>query len=233
MRRALIVSCALAVMFGVLVACGEDEPSNPIRTIEPQRTASSPSPDLQKTEDSKGCKLLTSKERESIAGEKLETVGPLPVIQGALLCRWVKTLSTPVTTSIKVVSQPLQVWVKALPKQIDNLTVSGRSQEKYTERLQSAKKKILRAPDEVSDKQACGYFSLMVEISQGKKGLTEGILFQGTQRGDFKVIWQRCAGGVHTELIYEEPELQVSPAVAQAVIRLGKVAHRRAVKILQ
>ncbi|MGH3474250.1 MAG: hypothetical protein ACRDOT_04970 [Aeromicrobium sp.] len=233
MRRALIVSCALAVVLGALGACGGDESANPIRSIEPQRTASSPSPDPETIKDSEGCRLLTGGERRSIAGEKLEIVAPLPVIDGALLCRWVKTLKTPVTTSLKVVSQPLQVWVKSLPKQIERLMVSGRSKEEYSERLQTAKKEILGRSDEISNKEACKYFSLLVEISMDKKNKTEGILFQGTQRGDYKVTWQRCAGGVHTELVYEEPGLQVSLALSQAVIRLGKTAHKRAVDKLQ
>jgi len=234
MRRALIVSCALAVVLGVLGACGGDqEPANPVRTLEPKRTASSPSVDPGTAKNSEGCRLLTPAERRSIAGEKLNIVAPLPVIKGALLCRWVKTLSTPVTTAIKVVSQPLDVWVKNVPKQIDNLMVSGRSDGEYSDRLQAAKKTILGSPDEVSDKQACKYFSLLVEISMDKKNQTEGILFQGTQRGDYKVTWQKCAGGVHTELVYEEPGLQVSLALSQAVIRLGKTAHRRAVDQLR
>jgi hypothetical protein len=233
MRRALVVSCALAVVAGVLAGCGGDEPSTPIRTIEPSRTASSPSVDPQVAKDSEGCKLLTAAERRSIAGEKLEIVAPSPAIRGALLCRWVKSLKTPVTTSIKVISQPLQVWVRNVPRQIDRLTVSGRSDGAYTERLQAAKKEILRGPEEISDKQACTYFSLLVEISMDKKNQTEGILFQGTQRGDYKVTWQKCAGGVHTELGYEEPGLQVSLALSQSVIRLGKIAHRRAVDQLQ
>jgi hypothetical protein len=229
MRRALVVSCALAVVLGVLGACGEDEPATPIRTVEPQRTASSPSVDPERFKNEEGCRLLTGPERRSIAGEKLETVAPSPLIKGALICRWVKTLNTPVTTSIKVVSQPLDVWVQQVPKQIDRLMVSGRSDGKYSDRLQAAKKQILRGPDEISHEEACKYFSLLVEISQDKKGLREGLLFQGTQRGDFKVSWQRCSGGVHTELAYEEPGLKVSLALSQAVIRLGKTAHRRAV----
>ena len=44
--------------------------------------------------------------------------------------------------------------------------------------------------------------------------------------------WQRCAGGVHTELAYEEPGLQVSLALSQSVIRLGKLAHKRAINKL-
>jgi hypothetical protein len=233
MRRALVVSCALAVVLGVLAACGGDEPSNPIRRAEPPRTASSPSPDPEMIKNSEGCQLLTPAERRSIAGQKLNIVSPVPVIKGALVCRWVDTLSTPVATSLKVTSQPLQVWLKSLPGHIDRLTVAGRSDDKFSKRLQDAKKEIIRAPEDISDRQACQYFSLLVEISQNKKGLKEGILFQGTQRGDYKVTWQKCAGGVHTELIYEEPKLQVSLALAQSVIRLGKSAHRRGVNRLQ
>jgi hypothetical protein len=230
MRRALVVSCALAVVLGLLGACGDDQPATPIRTIEPQRTASSPSPDPETARNSEGCRLLTPAERGSIAGEKLETVAPLPVVKGALLCRWVKSLSTSVTTSIRVISQPVQLWVQTLPAEIDRVIASGKANDKFIDRLKIAKRTILRGADEVSDKQACSYFSLLLEVNdKTKKGETQALLFQGTIRGDYTVGWQRCAGGVHTDLLYEEPGLQVSLALSQAMIRLGKTAHRRAV----
>ena len=233
MRRARVVLCALVVVLGgILGACGDDEPANRIK-LEPQQTASSSSPDVKTTKNSEGCKLLSPAERESIAGDTLDAVAPMPAIEGALLCRWAKTLASPRTTYIQVISQPLQVWVKRLPKHIDNLVASGKSDEEYSKRLQALKKDVIRAPEDVSDKQACKYFSLVVEISRDKKGLTEGLLFQGTQYGDYKLTWQRCGGGVHTELVYEEPGLQISLPLGQAVIRLGKAAHRRAVDRLE
>ena len=235
MRRALIVPCALAVMFGVLVACGDDEPSNPIRTIEPQRTASSPSPDPEAARNSAGCQLLTAKDRRSMAGESLETVKPLPLIDGILLCQWVKTLTTPKTTSIKVISQPAQVWAQRnVPKQVNRFIATGRSGDKLTDRLLAAKKEISGGAAEVGGAEACGMFSLLVEANNKKrKGLTQDLQFQGTTSGDFTVAWQKCTKGVHTELSYAEPGLQPSLAVSQSVIRLGNLAHRRAVDILQ
>ena len=227
MRRALVVSCALAVVFGLLAACGDEEPT-PIRTVEPRQTASSPSPDAKLFKKGRGCDLLTPAERRSIAGEKLDTVAPGLVIKGALQCRWVRSLATRRTIVIQVTSQARRVWVKQLPTLIDNLTVSGRADAKYTERLQSIKKAAINEPESISDKEACEYLSLFAEIGQGKKNRTQGILVQGTQYGDYTISWQRCSQGVHTELIYEEPGLQVSLALAQSVIRLGKAAHRRA-----
>ncbi len=233
MRRTWVVLSALAVVLSlVLGACGGEEPQTPIRTPKPQKTASSPSPDTETTKKSEGCKLLTPAERRSIAGEKLNTVAPLPVTKGALVCTWVHTLSTPLTTTLKVTSQPVDLWVRGVPKRIDDLILSGRFDQKYSKRLQTAKKEILRGSEKLSEKQACKYFSLLVEVHEGKKNLTEGILFQGTARGDYQVSWQKCAGGVETELVYEEPGLQVSLALSQSVIRLGKAAHKRALKLL-
>ena len=233
MRRARVVFCAL-VLGIVLGACGGDgEPAGPIRTFEPETTASSPSPEPLTDQSSEGCQLLTPDDRRSIAGEKLDTFAPMPPIEGALQCRWVKTLTTPRTTSIKVVSQPPHVWLQQVPIYIDTLVASGRSDAEYSKRLQSLKKRVIRAPEDVSDEQACKYFSLLVEISFDKKGLTKGLQFQRTQFGDYMVAWQQCGGGVHTGLVYEEPGLQVSRALGQSVARLGKLAHRRAVNRLE
>jgi hypothetical protein len=235
MRHARVVFCALVVVLGgMLGACGGDaEPAKPIRTVEPQNTASSPSADPMDAKGSPGCKLLTAKERQSVAGEKLETVVPVPVIDGVLLCQWVESLSSAATTSIRVISQRVQRWTETLPAEIDRIIASGKANEKLTDQLQVAKRTILRGSDEISDAQACKYFSLLLEVNdRKKKGRTEALLYQGTSRGDFTVAWYRCAGGVHTEITYAEPGVQVSLPLAQSVVRLGKVAHQRAVKIL-
>ncbi len=231
MRRALVVSCALTVVLGLLGACGGDEPAKPVRTVEPQRTASSPSVDPEAAKNSAGCRLLTAKDRRSIAGVALNTVYPMPLIDGVLLCRWVKTLTTPKTISIKVISQPAPVWAQRnVSKQANRLLAAGQTSDKITDRLLAAKKEASGGAAGVSDAEACKMFSLLIEANNKKrKGLTQDLVFQGTTRGNFTVAWQKCGRGVHTELVYEEPELQPSLAVSQAVIRLGKTAHRRAV----
>ena len=232
MRRTRVLHCALAaVLVVVLGGCGGDD--TPIRTVTPQITASSPSPDLELAKDDRACKLLSPKERESIAGQPLDIVSPSAVIKGGLVCRWVDTLKTPSPTSIKLSSQPLQTWVRGIPKHIETLQAGGRYPSKYSKRLQDAKKEILRAPEKITDKRACEFFKLLVASSQGKKfQKREGILFQGTQSGDYLMSWQRCGEGIYTEIVYQEPGLQVSLALAQAVIRLGKLAHKRAAKII-
>jgi len=238
MRRARVVLCALAVVVGVgLSGCGlfdRPPPEKPVRTLAPPTAASSPSADPATVKNSEGCRLLTPKERRSLAGENLETVVPVPPIKDVLLCKWVKTLSSPVTTAIRVISQPVQTWARTLPTIIDSRIASKQTSDALTDRLQTAKRQILRGTDDISDKRACSYFSLLLEVSdKKKKGQVEALAYQGTANGDFTVGWQRCGEGVHTELIYEEPGLQVSPALGQSVIRLGKIAHGRAVKKLQ
>ena len=220
MRRALVLSCALAVVLGLLAACGSDEPAKPIRTVEPQRTASSPSADPEAARNSDGCKLLTAKDRRSIAGVALNTVFPMPQIDGVLLCRWVKTLTTPKTISIKVVSQQAPVWAqRAVPKQINRLLAAREADDKMTDRLRAAKRKISGGATEVSGAEACRMFSLLIEANnKKKKGLNQDLLFQGTPRGNFTVAWQKCGKGVHTELVYEEPELQPSLAAQQVPV---------------
>ena len=229
MRRTLLALCALVVALG---ACGRGEPEEPLRTFEPQQTASSPSPKPQLGKDSKACTLLTAKDRRSIAGEKIEVVAPVPLTEGVLQCRWVKTLTTPATTSIKVISQPVQTWVLRVPKQIDRSIQYNRVEHKYLGRLQAAKKEIAREGDKISDADACRIFSLLVEVNEDRKNAKEFVLYQGTARGDYSVAWHRCKGGVHTELTYEEPSLVPSEALSNSVVRLGTLAHKRALKIL-
>ena len=233
MRRTWVVLSALAVVLSlVLGACGGEEPQTPIRTPKPQKTASSPSPDTETTKKSEGCKLLTPAERRSIAGEKLNTVAPLPVTKGALVCTWVHTLSTPLTTTLKVDQPTGGPVVRGVPKRIDDLILSGRFDQKYSKRLQTAKKEILRGSEKLSEKQACKYFSLLVEVHEGKEESDRGHPVPGDGPRRLPGELAEVAGGVETELVYEEPGLQVSLALSQSVIRLGKAAHKRALKLL-
>jgi hypothetical protein len=229
MRRTLLALCGLVLVLG---GCTRGEPEEPLRTFEPQQTASSPSPKPQVAKDSEACKLLTPKDRRSIAGEKVEIVAPLPVTKGVLQCRWVKTLKTPVTPSIKVISRPVQIWASTVPRQIDRSIQTGTVDDKYLARLQAVKKKVIREADEISDSDACDIFALLVEVNEDRKNASEFVLYQGTTRGDFTVAWHRCSGGVETELTYEEPGLAPSEALSQSAVRLGKLAHKRAIKLL-
>ncbi len=232
MRRALVVSCALAGVLGVLGACGRDgEPAAPIRTLEPQRTASSPSPEAV-YKDSTGCTLLTSKERRSIAGEKLDVVAPSQPAKGALACRWVNELSAPLPTALRVEVTPADRWVLGLPQQIDATISSGRSERKYTKALLAAKKKVFERADEIGDKEACRMFSLLVEVNGGKKGASQFYHFQGAEAGGITAVAQSCNKGVYTVLTYDERGLASSVALGEAVLRLAKTAHMRAVKLL-
>ena len=201
-------------------------------TFEPQQTASSPSPKPQVNKDSDACTLLTAKDRRSIAGERIKVVAPLQVTKGVLQCRWVKTLKTPLTTSIKVFSQPVQNWAQTVPRQIDKLIRTGQVDDKWLKRLQAAKQKTIREADEISDSDACDVFALLVRINEGRKNASDFTLYQGTGRGDFTVAWHRCGGGAYTVLTYAEPGLVPSVALNQSMARLGKLVHQRAIKLL-
>ena len=229
MRRSVVVLCALAVALG---GCARgDDGTKPTRTIEPQLTASSPSPEAP-GKDSKGCTLLTAKERRSIAGEKLDVVAPSEAAKDTLECRWVNTLSTPVPRALRVEAKPAQRWVLGLPQQIDGAIASGRTERKYSKRLQAAKKKVFEGADEIGDKEACRLFSLLAEAGGGKKGASQTAFFLPAEGGRITAIAHTCTSGVYTLLTYDEQGLALSSALGQATLRLMRIAHQRAIKIL-
>jgi len=229
MRRSLVVACTLAVVLG---GCTRgDDGTKPTRTIEPRFTASSASPEAP-DKDSEGCSLLTAKERRSIAGEKLDLVAPSQADKKTLKCRWVNTLSAPAPTALSVESMPAQRWVLGLPQQIDGVIASGRSERKYSKRLQAAKKKVLEGADEIGDKEACRMFSLMAEAGGGKKGTSQSAFGVPAEAGGSTAAAHSCTNGVYTLLTYDEKGLTLSTPLGNAVLRLVKIAHKRAVKIL-
>jgi hypothetical protein len=226
MRRAVVVLCALAF---VVSGCGRGEdPATPIRTIEPQSTASSPSPKV--ATDAAACRLLTSKERASIAGANIDAVVPTAAQKDSRQCRWLTKLSKPLP-ALQVVTSSAQVWVVQMPRMIDRLVMSGRAGEKFTQRLQEAKKKVLRGADELTDSEACEMFSLIVFANGGSEGAKKIVLFQPAQNGQIVASVQKCTNGVYTVLTYEEADLAPSTPLSDAMSRLVNVAHQRAIDL--
>jgi len=226
MRRAVVVLCAFAFVVG---GCGRGEdPAKPIRTIEPQNTASSPSPKV--VSDADACRLLTSRERASIAGTDIDTVVPAARQEGSRLCRWVSKPSKPLP-ALSVVTASAKERVEQMPRMVDSLLVSGRAGKRFTERLQAAKKKVLRGADELSDSEACEMFSLIVHANGGEKGAREIVHFQPAQSGQITAVGQKCARGVYTSLTYEENELAPSEPLIAAMSRLVDLAHKRAIEL--
>ena len=226
MRCARVVVGALALLLGVgLAGCADDPPAEPARTLEPSLTASSPSPAVSEP-DSEICALLTSKERASIAGGKLDLV--VPVAQKAKQCRWVKAGSGPLP-AIEVTSAPAREWVSQLPSLVDRMVKAGRVEEKFSDRLQAAKKKVLRGEDKIGEREVCDMFSLIVEANGGKKDSKTLVYFLPTATGEFTASVQTCSKGVNTVVTYSERGLRPSEPLGRAMLRLAALAHQRAI----
>jgi hypothetical protein len=226
MRRAVTVLCALAFVVG---GCGRGEdPATPIRTIEPQNTASSPAAKV--ASDAAACRLLASKERASIAGTNLDTVVPAARQEKSRQCRWVSTPSKPLP-ALSVVTSSAQAWVVQMPRMVDAFLVSGRTGKRFTEQLQAAKKKVLRGADKLSDSEACEMFSLVVRANGGEEGARVIVHFQPAQSGQIIAIGQKCTRGVYTALTYEENDLAPSEPLIAAMSRLVGDAHERAIEL--
>ncbi len=228
MRRSTVVACLLAVVLGG--CAGGDNTANPVNTIEPRNTESSPSPKAT-AKDSEACTLLTSKERRSIAGRRLDVVAPSPAAEGRLQCRWVDTLSTPAPSALKVVTTPAQRWVLGLPGRIDSAIASGRNKPQFSKRLKAAKKRVSEGADEIGDKEACEMFSLIVEVNGGKKGVSQIVLYQPTASGETTATVQTCTRGVYTLVTYDERGLTPSNPLGAAMLRLVGIAQKRAIKL--
>lgn len=228
MRRARVATCALVLLLGVsLGGCGADEPpANPVRTLEPQETASSPSPNVTNP-DSAVCSLLTSKERASIAGAKIDFV--VPVVQKAKQCRWIQAASSPLP-AIEVTASPAREWVSQLPGLIENMVKAGRVDAKFTKRLHAAKKKVLRGADKMGTREVCDLFSLIVEANGGEKDSKTLAYFLPTTTGEITASVQTCSQGVNTLVTYSEQGLRPSEPLGQAMLRLADLAHQRAIK---
>jgi len=229
MRRARVVFCALVLVLAVILgACGGDaEPAKPVRTLEPRLTASSPSPTVNDP-DSEVCSLLTSKERASIAGGKLDLV--VPVAQKAKQCQWVKSGSGPLP-AIEVTATPAREWVSQLPSLIDRMVKAGRVDAKFTKRLQVAKRKVLRGADKMDKREVCDLFSLIVEANGGKKDSKTLVYFLPTATGEITASVQTCSRGVNTVVTYSEYGLRPSEPLGRALLRLAALAHQRAIKL--
>jgi hypothetical protein len=225
MRRTLVVLCALTVVLG---GCARDPERVPPRTVETIETASSPSANPT-PEDSIACKLLSEKERRSIAGESISLVAPATPTKGAAVCRWVKTLKSALPTQVVVAIAPAQVWAKSVPQQVDSAIRSGRAaaDKKLLTQLLAAKKKLTRGANKLTDKEACGMFALLGQSSGHKKGVTETISFPPNGSG-ISAQARTCYKGIYATVTYAEIGLKPSQALSAAVLRLVRIVRVKA-----
>jgi hypothetical protein len=224
MRHPFVAVCALVVLGAGLSGCAQGDQPGPVRTFEPERTASSPSPKAT-AEDRDVCKLLTAKERRSLAGERIDVVAPA---EDPRQCRWVKSLKAPFPTSVTVLTSSAQDMVRRLPAMIDSTIAEGLA-DKEIKRLVAAKKRIAKGADKIGNKEACELFALVVEAYRGKKDIRTMVTFQpsGTSAS---ALAQTCTRGRYTALAYAERDLYPSSALNAALLRVLDYAHERAIK---
>lgn len=180
---------------------------------------------------SRACKLLTPKERRSIAGQKIDVVVPSVPMPKAFQCRWL-TSTTSSFPTVQVVTMTAQSWVSQASPRIDEALFRRSTGKKLTARLLEARKTIARGADELSDREACDVFSTLNEANSGDKGVRTASSL-GTVQGQPSATVSMCSKGAVTSLAYAEVGLQPGAAVFQAVSRLLKIAHQRAVKQFQ
>lgn len=226
MRRRLISLCVLALVLG---GCArEAEPNGPRRTIEPSLTASSPSASAS-AKESVACKLLTSDERKSIAGERIDIVAPvLRNAEDTDQCRWVKDLRSSAPPTVQVVTSSAKTWAKQVPRQVNQVMAGGRLSTKMVKKLLDAKKTI--AEGHYDNAEACRLFTLLAEANGDRKGAHTRLSYppygrQGSANA------RTCTHGVFTQVSYAEVGLKPYGFVGYAVLRLLKLAHKRAIKL--
>ena len=226
MRHPFVAVWALAVVLGAsLSGCARSDDPGTLRTFEPETTASSPSPKAT-AGDRDVCKLLTAKERKSIAGERIDIVAPA---RESSQCRWVKSLKVRLSTSITVQTSSAQDWVRLLPGLIDGTIAEGKADDKDIKRLVADKKRVAEGTDKIGNREACEMFASLVEAYRGEKEIRTMVTFQPS--GDSaSALAQTCSQGRFTALRYAERDLYPSSALNAAMLRVLGYAHERAIK---
>ena len=228
MRRALIVTCALAV---VLAGCARGaDPAAPASTFTPSETASSPSPAETAFSDEQACRLLTSKERKSISGVKLDAVAPAPSAAGTSQCHWRTAQSAPFPT-LNVVTMTSQTWAKGFPEAVDEAVRSGRASKKLAKRLRTARSEAMRGSNSMGKEEACRYFSLILETYDLPRNSRTTTFIPTEVNGQLGSTVATCSRGLYTAITYAEVDLTPSDALYAAFVRLLELAHQRAVKL--
>jgi len=228
MRRVVLLACGLALLLGVLVGCARGEEPGPTSTLGPLQTASSPSAEPT-PEDSIACDLLTSKERRSVAGRDLKIVSPAAAPPGIDQCRWVDTLKSAAPSTVQVTAAKAGPWAERnLPSLVDFVLQGGQLDEKGNRKLVSLKKELVRQ-DDLSNTRGCQMFAELAKAA-GRKNVKE-LVTLGSINGQPSAQAQICSKGIHATVSYAEADLTPTPILGQAVLRLVRVAHGRAVKI--
>jgi hypothetical protein len=231
MRRPLFVCAVTAVLCAlVLGSCSRGGPETPAQTVGPLHTASSPSP-KRAAIDSEACALLTSRERRSIGGEWMNKVAPAPAGRNYRQCRWLVSFSSPQHRALLVQTMLAHTWATTFAvTQIDKLLTTRVNDEETRRELQAAKVTIKNEAGKLSDKKACGIFSLIVAKSASRKKSSAAVAYLPAG-ADLSVNGLICTDGVFTQVKYTEPGLRQSGVLEQATMRLLRIAQKRAVKL--
>ena len=186
MRRALVVACALAVVLGVLAACGDDEPAEPHPHA---RAAAAPRRPRRPTADGQGLGGLQAAHRRGTTIDRRREArrrGTRPGDQGRPAVPMGQDADdTGDDLASGSISQPVQRGCRACRRRSTRLIASGKPNDKSREAAPGCQEdESPKAPTRSATSEACEYFSLLRGGQRRtKKGADRGLLlYQGTIR---------------------------------------------------
>ena len=209
----------------LLAACGRTSSDpQPSGTLEPSITESSalPTPD----KDNVACTLLTAEERFALVGYAMNAELPVRPDPGTEECIWVRSLTRPARSAIRVVAFSTPIWSRQIVPQLRAAIASPNTGRTLRTDLKKAMNELIADPDGLPTDRACETYVLLAKSRGADLGIDQvGYGTIGALPAAFAVA---CEDGIMTIAGYGEYGVRPSLALNRGATRLVEAASARA-----
>jgi hypothetical protein len=222
------VAWSVLVVCALLTACaGPGGNPQPIGTLEPSITQSSPEP--SKPEPNSACKMLTSEEREDLGHLSMDAEVPVKPAIGTEECVWTHSLTEPARAAIRVIALEGSTWAGVARPQIGR-ALGQSTNRTLIRKLEQALVDLSNAT-ELTDERICEiYFTYTEAYGMAR---AEELLFYGSIGALPAVFAASCEDGRVVMAGFGEYGLRGSIAANHAATRLLEAAKDRADEVLR
>jgi len=217
-RNALVAAVAIAAV----AACSRtaDVP-RPTHTLEPSVT---PTERVKPTTKRlTACTLMTSEERQALAGTTMDQVMPSNPATAENHCEWVHSFKEANVMSVKVEARDARDWARRSATGLGSSLAKPRADRKrlgeFLGDLRSGK---------LTREGACEMYRLMMIANGAKEGAEVVYPIGGYPMSS--VVSTSCVDGVYTAVSYAEPNLYPTWALGDQVVKARQAVEKRAVE---
>ncbi|MDO5629009.1 MAG: DUF3558 family protein [Mobilicoccus sp.] len=221
----LALTCALFLLGGCSAAPGADGPeaataSSPQAAPAAVSPTAAGSPNTTPASVEDLCGVLDDTDLASLLGDA-EVQSRPDLLDGLDRCQW----QTPDWRFVQVTQADASAWARALPDAVRGYRESGLATGDDLAKITDAAD-LIEQGGTVPPDEACDLFSMLLEVTDGRPGLTEVVRVVPDPSRPLSMSGQRCADGVFTSVLLASPHEPLrQPLPAEEITALLDRVH--------